>query len=191
MFLCAIKKAYSLWHIIDKIITMDVHGDVMEMEDIPAEVKWKIATKTFQSFFSGYGIMFRQIMDERYVKYVEEAVWAEKGKEVKKIADILELPSKNAVDVSHTFKIIRTIIMGKWKHKIQEKTTELVIDRFISCPNFNAREEMYVPVVSMPDLCQAYCTSAVESLNPEYTQMFTKRMCTGDDYCESIIGLKK
>ena len=65
----------------------------MELESIPAEMRWKIATKTFQSLFQGYGLAFRQILDEKTVKYVEELVWTEGGKEVKKIAEILKLPS--------------------------------------------------------------------------------------------------
>ena len=147
--------------------------------------------KDISKFFSGYGLAFRQILDEKTVKYVEEAVWTEEGKEVKKIADILKLPSENAIEVNNALKIIRMIIMGKWEHEIQDAASELVIDHITTCPNFNGHKEMYVPVISMPDLCQAYCTGAVESLNPKYTQMFTKRMCAGDDYCESIIGLKK
>lgn len=47
-------------------------GDIMKLDDIPAEVKWKIATKSFQSLFQGYGLAFRQILDERTVKYAEE-----------------------------------------------------------------------------------------------------------------------
>ena len=147
----------------------------MELEDISAEVRWKIAAKTAQSLFIDYGLAF----------------WTEGGREIKSIADCLKLPSKNAIDVNNTLKIVGTIIMGKREHTIQDAATELVIDHFTTCPNFNAHAEMYIPVISMPDLCQAYCTSAVESLNPKYTQMFTKRMCAGDDYCESIIGLKK
>ena len=184
-------KPHILWHIINKIIITYSSGDIMKLDDISAELKWKIATKTFKSFFSGYGAVFRQVLDEKTVKNVEEIVWAERGKEVKKIADILKLPSENAIDVNNALKIVGTIIMGKSEYETQDAASELVIDHCTGCPNFNVHAEMYIPVVSMPDLCQAYCTSAVESLNPRYTQMFTKRMCTGDDYCESIIGLKK
>ncbi len=163
----------------------------MESDNIPAELRWKIITRTFKSFFSGYGLAFRKILDEKTVKYVEELVWAEEGKKVKIIADILKLPSENAIEVSEALGMARMIIMGKWEHEIQDAANELVIDHFTNCPNFNAHAEMYIPLISMPDICQAYCTSAVKSLNPKYTQMFTKRMCAGDDYCESIIGLKK
>ena len=33
----------------------------MDLDDIPDGVKWKIATRVFQSFFSGYGLVFRQM----------------------------------------------------------------------------------------------------------------------------------
>ncbi len=166
-------------------------GGIMDLDDIPAELRWKIATNAFKGFFLGYGMAFRQMLDEKTVKNVEEIVWVEEGKKAKKIADILRLPLENAVDVNNALNIVGTIIMGKRKNEIQDAARELVIDRFTKCPNFNANAEIYTPVISMPDLCQAYCTSAVESFNPRYTQMFTKRMCAGDDYCESIIGLKK
>ncbi|MEN6293467.1 MAG: hypothetical protein ABFD07_15825, partial [Methanobacterium sp.] len=166
-------------------------GDIIKLDDIPAELRWNIVTKSFKNLFLGYGAAFRQILDEKTVKNVEEMVWIERGKEVKRIADILKLPSENAIDVNNALKIVGMITMGKSEHETQDEASELVIDHCTSCPNFNVHAEMYIPVISMPDLCQAYCTSAVESLNPRYTQMFTKRMCAGDDYCESIIGLKK
>ena len=106
----------------------------MELDDIPAELKWKITIKTFQSFFSGYGTAFRQILDEKTVKNVEEIVWAERGKEVKKIAHILKLPSKNAIEVSNALKIVEAIVMGKKEHEIQDEASKLVIDHFITCP---------------------------------------------------------
>ena len=112
----------------------DFGGDIMELDDIPAELKWKITIKTFQSFFSGYGTAFRQILDEKTVKNVEEIVWAERGKEVKKIAHILKLPSKNAIEVSNALKIVEAIVMGKKEHEIQDEASKLVIDHFITCP---------------------------------------------------------
>lgn len=163
----------------------------MELEDIPAEVRWEIATRTSQSLSVGYGMAFRQILDEETVKQVEKAIWTEGGKEVKAIANILGLPSKNAIEVNDAWGIVGMIIMGEWEYKTQEANNDCVIGHLTSCPNLNTHREMNAPIISMPDLCQAYCTGAVESLNPKYTQKFTKRMCTGDSYCESIVGLKK
>lgn len=163
----------------------------MELGDIPTEVRWEIAVKASQSLSVGYGMAFRQILDEETVKQVEEAIWTEGGKEVKAVADILGLPSENATEVNDAWGIVGMILMGKWEYEIREATDERVIEHLTSCPNLNTHREMNIPIISMPDLCQAYCTSAVESLNPKYTQRFTKRMCTGDSYCESIVELKK
>ena len=147
----------------------------MELEDISAEVRWKIAAKTAQSLFIDYGLAF----------------WTEGGREIESIADCLKLPTKNAIEVSDTWRIIRTILMGKWKCETVEETEDKVVDHLSNCPMLNIHKETSSTTMNMHHLCQAYCTSAIESLNPKYTHRFTKRVCTGDDYCESIVEMKK
>lgn len=154
---------------------MKTGGDLMELEDISAEVRWKIAARTAQSLFMDYGLAF----------------WTEGGKEIKLIADCLKLPTKNAIEVSNTWRIVRAILMGEWEYETVEETEERVVDHLSDCPMLNIYRETASPTVNMPDLCRAYCRSAVESLNPEYTHRSTKTMCTGDPYCVNIIELKK
>jgi hypothetical protein len=150
-------------------------GDSMELEDISAEVRWKIATKTAQSLFIDYGLAF----------------WTEGGKEIKAIADSLKLPTENTIEVGDAWRIIRMILMGEWEYKTLEETDDHVVDCLTNCPMLNMRKETCTPVLNMPHLCQAYSKSAIEALNPKFTHRFTKRMCAGDDYCESIVELKK
>lgn len=147
----------------------------MELEDISAEVKWKIATRTAQSLFIDYGLAF----------------WTEGGKEIKEIANFLKLPTENTIEVSDAWRIIRMIIMGEWEYETLEETEDHVADRLTSCPMLNIHKETCTPIINMHHLCQAYSTSAIEALNPRYTHRFSKRMCTGDSYCKSIVELKK
>ena len=147
----------------------------MELEDISAEVRWKIAARTAQSLFIDYGLAF----------------WTEGGKEIKSIADSLKLPTNNTLEVSDAWRIIRTILMGEWKYETVKETECKVVDHLNNCPMLNIHKENCSPTMNMHHLCQAYCKSAIEVLNPKYTHKFTKRMCTGDSYCESIIELKK
>ena len=147
----------------------------MELEDISAEVRWKIAARTAQSLFIDYGLAF----------------WTEGGREIKLIADCLKLPTKNALEVSNTWRIIRTILMGKWEYETVEENEDKVVDHLSNCPMLNIHKETSSPTMNMHHLCQAYCRSAIESLNPKYTHRSTKTMCTGDPYCENIIELKK
>lgn len=163
----------------------------MELEDIPAEVRWEIATKSAQSLSIGYGMAFRQILGEETVAQVEEAIWAEGGKEIKNIADSLGLPAGNAIEVDDAFGFVGMILLGKFEYETLEATNERVIQRVTSCPNLNSLKEMNAPIVSTSHICQVYSTIAVEELNPKYTQKFGKRMCAGDEYCEYAVELKK
>lgn len=146
----------------------------MELEDISAEVRWEIATKTAQSLFITYGLDF----------------WTEGGKEIRQIADLLELPTDSIIEVSEAWKLIKTTIMGKCKYKTLDKSEDHVIDCFTSCPILKIHEENRIPIKNISYLCQAHSKSAIEALNSKYSQKFTKRMCTGDEYCESIIEIK-
>lgn len=163
----------------------------MELEDIPAEIRWEIATKASMASSIGYGLAFRQILGEETVRKVEEAIMAEGGKEIKNIANSLGLPTKNAIEVDDAFGFIGMTMWGKMDYETLESTNNKVVQRITSCPNLNTHKEMNAPIISMPHLCQVLATSAVEELNPEYTQRFTKKMCAGDDYCEYAVELKK
>lgn len=147
----------------------------MELEDISAEVKWKIATKTAQTLFVDYGLAF----------------WTEGGREIKSIADSLKLGTENAIEVSDTWRLVRMILMGEWEYKNLEETENRVVDCLTHCPMLNIHKETCNSTMNVHNLCQAYCKSAIEALNPRYTHRFNKRMCMGDKYCKSIIELKK
>lgn len=60
-----------------------------------------------------YNILFRKALGARYDS-IELPIWVEGGKEVKKIAQALGLPSENAVDISDTYtmKTIKRMCNG-------------------------------------------------------------------------------
>lgn len=115
----------------------------------------------------------------------------ESGKEIKSIADSLGLPATNAIELDDAFGILGMTLWGKMEYETIESTNDKVVQRITSCPNLNNHEEMNAPIISMPHLCQVFSKSAVEELNPKYTQNFSKKMCAGDGYCEYAIELKK
>lgn len=163
----------------------------MELEDIPAEVRWEIVAKAAMASSIGYGLAFRQILGEETVRKVEEAIMAEAGKEIKTMADSIGLPATNAREVDDAFGFIGMTLWGKMDYETLESTNDKVVQRITSCPNLNTHEEMNAPIISMPHLCQVYSSNAVEELNPKYTQNFSKQMCAGDEYCKYTIELKK
>ncbi|OEC86984.1 MULTISPECIES: L-2-amino-thiazoline-4-carboxylic acid hydrolase [Methanobacterium] len=163
----------------------------MELENIPAEVRWEISTKATMASAVGYGMALRQILDEDTVRQIELAIMSEAGKGIKSMAESLGLPAGNAKEVDDAFGVIGMILWGKMDYKIIESSSDKVVQRITRCPNLNYHEEMNVPIITMPDLCQTFSTSAVEELNPKYTQSYSKRMCEGDKYCEYVVELKK
>ena len=96
------------------------------------------------------------------------------------------------VGVFVTLRAPNVIMMGPgFEGKRIEATEDHVVYKMTGCPVFNAHKEMGADMIITQDVCQAFCSNAVESLNPRYTIRYTKHMCAGDSNCEYIIGLKK
>ena len=163
----------------------------MELEDIPAEVRWEIATKAALASSIGYNMAFREILGDETVDQIEEAADIEAGREVKTIADFLGFSTTNAIEVDDAYGIVGMIIMGKMEYETLQATNERVVQRLTNCPMLNANKEMNATCESMPNHCQAFGKSAVEELNPRYTHNFSKQMCAGDEYCQYTVELKK
>jgi hypothetical protein len=163
----------------------------MEVGNIPAELRWQIATKSANIASAALDMAFREAVGDEVVNQIQNMLMAEGGKQAGATAKMLELPSANAAETSKTWEIISSITLGP---EIESYTTESsedrIVDQIKSCPMLNAHNEIGAPLSGTPEHCQTYNTNAVESINPRYTQYFTKRMCTGDEYCESILELK-
>jgi hypothetical protein len=163
----------------------------MKIDNIPAEVRWEIAAKSATALPVVYDMIFRRALGPKYDE-IELPIWIEGGKEVKKIADALHLPVKNAKEISDAYGIVSKILFGpelQWK-KMAEGDFK-VVGRVTGCPLLNRALEMGVYPGVLLNACQAYSRSAVENMNPRYTHRHTRRMCTGDPYCEATIELRK
>ena len=164
---------------------------MVSINDIPAEVCWEIATKAANSQSVVYDMLVRQIIGDK-IDEIWNAIMTEGGKESRAMAQSLGLPVSNAVEIDSTLDIISAIILGpELKGEILEANEDRAIGKITGCPMLNAHRNIgYGPTAGTPAHCQAFCQSAVESLNPRYTMKYTKRMCTGDPHCEYAVELK-
>ncbi len=163
---------------------------MVRIEDIPAELRWEIAAKSATALPVVYDMIFRKALGMKY-DAIELPIWVEGGKEVKKIAQAMDLPTKNASDISDTYGIISTILFGpELKWRAIEKGIDRTVGKVTGCPLLNRALEMGMNPAVLLSACQAYSRSAVENLNPMYTIKSKKRMCTGDPYCENIIEMR-
>lgn len=112
------------------------------------------------------------------------------AKEIAGIADSLDLSADNAQEIVDAWEIISKIIMGNPEYETIESSNDRVVNHITSCPAGFNKEKEITAAKNIIEGCQRYCTILVETLNPKYTQRFTKRMCNDDDYCESIVELK-
>ena len=165
---------------------------MVSIKDIPAEVRWEIATKSANSQSVVYDMLVRQIIGDK-IDEIWNVIMSEGGKESKALAESLGLPASNAAEIDSTLDIISAIILGpELMGEIVEADERRVIGKITGCPMLNAHRNIgYGSTAGTPAHCQAFCQSSVESLNPRYTMRYMKRMCTGDPYCEYAIELKK
>ncbi len=164
---------------------------MVRIKDIPAEVRWEIAARSATAMSFAYAASFERVFGDKSDEIIKQ-IWIEGGKEAKALAEKLALPMGNAKEVDETWGVLSQILYGPeitWE--TQEEGEDRVVDRITGCPFLNRHREMGAGNEGLFDGCQAYSRSAVESLNPKYTQRFESAMCQGAPYCESIVELKK
>jgi hypothetical protein len=162
----------------------------MSINDVPPEIRWEIAAKVSSNLARGYSSALRQVMDDKIVK-MEETIWAEEGKQVKNIASSLKLPTDTAPEVNETWLTVASIIIPGIENQVTDSSRNRVVTKITSCSMRSDQKDMGLPIGNLCRICKAFNKNAVESLNPDYTQSFTSRMCLGDSYCESVVELKK
>ena len=163
---------------------------MLNVDDIPAEVKWQIAAKSSMGLAMGYSAAMRQFLNEKVAEELDEAVWTEGGKGMGDIASSLGLPAGNAQEIENAWNVIGDIVVPGIEAEAVKSSPERVVDRITSCSTCKQAKEEGFPTESVCRPCRAFNKAAIESLNPSYTMNFNKRMCLGDDYCESVIEKK-
>ncbi|MDP3066593.1 MAG: hypothetical protein Q8N08_07635 [Methanobacteriaceae archaeon] len=164
----------------------------MDIEDIPAEVRWQIATKASNIASVAQVHALQEVAGEEAADQMECMIMREGGKQAGELAATLGLPAGNAIETSEAWEIMGKILLGpEIESHVVEADENRIVDRITGCAMLNAHQELGAPLAGLPEHCQAYNTNAVESINPRYTQQFSKKMCAGNEYCESTLELKK
>lgn len=165
---------------------------MVNIEDIPFEERWKIATRSASSVPLMYDNSFRKTLGKKYDE-LERPIWLEAGKQMKELAMALGLPSGNAREIGDTLGILSIISFGPEFTFEEPKATEHgIAGKITGCAILNRATEMGLDpkIVALP-ACKTMMGSAVESLNPEYIYRSGKNMCSGDEYCETIIKRRR
>jgi hypothetical protein len=167
-------------------------GELVDIRDIPGEVRWQIATRLVSSFPALYDGAFREALGERYDE-LEHNVWIEAGREAKGITGAFGFPTATAREIAESVRLISTIFFGP---EVREEVLEISPERAVilmkGCPFLVHGMELGCPAAHLFPKCIAFSIAAVESLNPAFTTRFVRAMCMGDyRNCELTILTKE
>jgi len=168
---------------------------MVDIEKIPAEVRWRLATQAVNDLPFVYGMMYRTVVGEMYSRELDEAsrqIWMEAGKEQAAVARAFAMPVRNALQVAQAFSTVCVLYMGPEMDNGDVRPGEgdsavITLDR---CPMFARSQKFGMdPKKILPD-CRAYCTAGVQSLNAAYEMRFERSLCAGDAGCEMRVERK-
>lgn len=165
---------------------------MVEIKDIPAEVRWSLATRGASALPLAYAQVYRARHGSELGE-ISNVIWEEGGKTQGALARAFNMPLKNAEDVARAFSTLSTVMLGpELEGDVQvAQGRDSACVATTSCPYLSrAREMGEDPAILCPD-CGAYCTAAVESLNPAYGITFEDRMCLGAETCQMRIEPKR
>jgi hypothetical protein len=162
---------------------------MVDVREIPAEIRWKVATQVATAIPVAYGIELRRMLNERDRKEfydVIRSIWARSGSSHGDLAKELQLPAGSAREVAETFIALSSMIFGPELNggEIRDGEGDSAVVTLSACPLIMRAYEQNGNIAEVSTGCVAYSKAAVESLNPEYRLVYGKGMCAGDEVCE-------
>ncbi|MGC9515032.1 hypothetical protein [Methanocrinis sp.] len=98
---------------------------------------------------------------------------------------------KGTSDLDEVFGVVSSVIFGpNFDWEISDSAEDKLVMKITGCPLLEEADRKGRDPEELSEACQAYCRSAVENLNPKCSQLYTKRMCSGDGYCENVISIR-
>ncbi len=93
-------------------------------------------------------------------------------------------------EIDEVFGVVSRIVFGpNFDWEISDSAEDKLVMKITGCPLLQDVNGKRRDPERLSRACQDYCKSAVENLNPRCTARYTKRMCSGDDYCENVIAI--
>jgi hypothetical protein len=161
-----------------------------DLNSIPDEVKWRIASEFSTKLPFLYDRAFRSALGDRYDE-IEQEVWMDAAGTAFEIAKSLGLPVGTAEDLAETMRTIMVILFGPGFKSETLKVSDdgaVIITR--RCPFIASTSEADAGGRHTFRKCMAFTLSSIPRLNNNYSARFVRTMCTGDRQCEVKISRK-
>ncbi|MDD1672171.1 MAG: hypothetical protein LUO82_04150 [Methanomicrobiales archaeon] len=159
-----------------------VMGD--RLDEMTPESRWRVAAKFSCRLPVMYGILMRDAVGETFDRRVEE-LWCYCGEEVLEIARAAGLKVTPADRLSSSLLKILTILFGpEFRGEILDLSSDRAVLLMKKCPFLLRCLECGSSTSTVFHPCMAFCISATESLNKDFSLRFVRAMCLGDKNCE-------
>ena len=138
-----------------------------------------------------YERVFRDVVGTRY-NDLEQDVWMELSRSSAEIARELELPVRDAKDLSVTMGIIMTVLFGPvYKSEALELEGDRAVIVVHGCPFIEEGLAHGCTGDCLFHRCLAFTLTSIPRLNKNYQARYVRTMCTGDRQCEIKIEINE
>jgi predicted ArsR family transcriptional regulator len=159
-----------------------------DINKIPDDIKWKIASENAARLPALYDAAFREIVGKRYDE-IEQTIWMELSRTAFSIAHTLSLPVGTAQDLAETMRTVMILLFGlgfkSETLKVGEDRSVIIVRR---CPFIDEGTALGAGGARTFHKCMALTLASVPHMNKEFGARFVRTMCDGDRQCEIKIA---
>jgi hypothetical protein len=161
------------------------------IEKIPGENRWMISSRSLSALAVSYQTALEETLGEEFLE-IEKRIWQERGKEATIYARAFGMPVRNARDIAEAFTTISTLFYGpELTTQLMRTANDVAVIHVTGCPLVKRANEADTEPRRACGSCRAFCTAAVENLNPAYALSHRMSMCQGEEYCQLNIERKE
>ena len=164
----------------------------INVEQLPAETRWAIATKRLTGALTAYkNVMYNMAGKEKYNEIIGQ-IWGQIGQTSAEMAKSSGMHGENAKSAAEAFASTVMISMGpEYKIEEVEASEDKAVMKITQCPFWNRMGEFGIAEDLLTAADNAFCQNFMKSLTQNVTMKHGKRMHLGDPYCEWIFEIKK
>ncbi|MCX6688332.1 MAG: hypothetical protein NTZ39_01315 [Methanoregula sp.] len=164
---------------------------MLNVREIPDDVKWQLAARCAASLPAIYDAAFRTAAGDQY-EACEQECWMEVSRLVCDVVRELALPVKNAREIATSLHTVMTVLFGPdFKPETLELSDDGAVILIKRCPFLTHGHTPGMPTERFFPRCMALILTAVPLLNNTYTARYVRTMCMGDRQCEIKIEVGK
>ena len=162
---------------------------MVEIEQIPIELRWRLAARMLAALPLVYNQALREKMGEEY-DTIEQQVLGTVARDSRALAAAFQIPIHGPRSLAEIVGVTNAILFGPGFAIESDEGPDGVVLRMTSCPMMGVAREIGLEPQRAYPACTAFHASLIESLNPEFQLIQKKAICKGDAYCEMVIERK-